>query len=117
MRRTGIVIQGILMAVGAFTLTAVLFLAAQIGLGRIESRMQHPSLRRGVITAYAEDDGHTWYSDWDLGPVILRVPHGSGETTYWVCVTDGIHNDTWQIDKDAWNRYEIGQAVSREQFN
>ena len=116
MSRAAKVFRGVLMAVGALTLAAILVLLAQIGLGRLESRIANPSLSRGVITAYAVDDGHTWYSDWDLGSVIIRFPHGSGRTSYWVCVTDGHHNDTWEIRQEDYGRYEVGRAVTREQF-
>ena len=111
------IVRGVLMAVGFLVLAAAIAILLLIGTAKLEYLIANPPLRHGTVTSFGYDDGHTWYSDWVFGRYTFRKAYGDGKEHFYVFVADGKgHEDCWEISREDQYILEIGQEISRSQF-
>lgn len=116
MRKSETILRSILMTVGAVTLALILFVLILAGVVKLGALIANPPLRSGTVTGFSFDDGHTWYSDWRLGPYTLRVAHGDGREHCYVHVEQDGRRDVWEIDEASCRLLAVGQTVTRGQL-
>ena len=104
--------QKIIYAIGCATLVVLVVLAVFAGFDLIDQHINHQELRRGYVISKSHDDGHYWYSSWEIGDYSITKRHG-GQAYYFVEVQDGDEIDFWRVSQERWDALKIGDYILR----
>ena len=98
--------------VGFVTLVIVIGTVGLIGFSKIEYALANPSLNSGIVTSKTYYDGHENSVMWTFGDYTISKKV-SGESCYYIGVSDGEHEDFWIVNEDEWINLNVGEFVKR----